>query len=149
VAELSSKKLSMTRELNDTAHVDSQQDSKLSSYRDAEERQKIAAYVKLQHREIESIKTEITILRRKEPLRTTAVSMTAPAMMPLPPTAIDLQIEEERNKANSTSAGNDKGVGRVSPMFPPIPNKRGGSGSLTGGAMKHLDVSINNRTSKK
>lgn len=68
VAALSETKLTVTRALNESASVAvSKPDPKVAAYKEAQERERIEAYVKLQAREIESLKTEITLLKRKDP----------------------------------------------------------------------------------
>lgn len=68
VASLSEAKLTVTRALNESASVAvSKPDPKVAAFKEAQERERIDAYVKLQAREIESLKTEITLLKRKDP----------------------------------------------------------------------------------
>ena len=65
MGNLVGRKLKMTRELN--LPKDSfASDPQLKDYKDSIERSKLSAFVKLQYREIESLKSEITMLRRKE-----------------------------------------------------------------------------------
>ena len=111
------KKLTMTRELNlpkDSFAADPQ----LSDYKDSIERAKLSAFVKLQYREIDSLKSEITMLRRKETAQFAAFLPPAPSMQ----------------QSNS-------GVGGVT--LPPIHNKnRVESKSANGGLRPHNNNNV-------
>jgi WD40 repeat protein len=108
MGNLVGRKLTMTRELNlpkDSFAADPQ----LTDYKDSIERSKLSAFVKLQYREIDSLKSEITMLRRKETAQFAAFLPPAPAM--------------------SMQSGG--GLGGVT--LPPIHNKRLESKSANGG----------------
>ena len=77
VAELTEVKLSVTRELNQPQSV--AHTSKLDSFREAEETKRIAAYIKFQANELESLRTELNMLKRKEAPPLVALSQTMPA----------------------------------------------------------------------
>ena len=64
VAELTERKLTISRELNapgNTVSIDSSDDSS----REREEAQRVTAYVQLQAREIEALRAELSMLKRK------------------------------------------------------------------------------------
>jgi cilia- and flagella-associated protein 44 len=108
MGDLVSRKLTMTRELNlpkDSFAADPQ----LTDFKDSIERSKLSAFVKLQYREIDSLKSEITMLRRKETAQFAAFLPPAPAM----------------------SMTSNAGLGGVT--LPPINNKRMESKSTNGG----------------
>ena len=112
VASLAGTKLSVTRELNASTEVRSQQDSKQNVVQEAEERKKISMYVKLQQREIESLKNEIIILKHKEAPKITSLSST----LPNPPNTDEFSSEK------STNHGNMKP--KSATVLPPIPLKK-------------------------
>eukprot|EP01041_Mallomonas_annulata_P002802 gene2802-5517_t len=126
VALLANTKLSVTRELNASTEVKSQQDSKQNVYQEAEERKKISSYVRLQAREIESLKSEITMLKRKEPPVT---QIEFSSSMPLPPNSVDAMLGETTGGGGSITSKGGGGGGSISPMFPPLPLKKGNSGT--------------------
>ena len=108
MGNLVSRKLTMTRELNlpkDSFAADPQ----LTDFKDSIERSKLSAFVKLQYREIDSLKSEITMLRRKETAQFAAFLPPAPAM----------------------TMQSNGGLGGVT--LPPINNKRMESKSANGG----------------
>ena len=106
MGELAGRKLEIAREMNVPGEALAQ-DPQLSDYKDSIERDKLATFVKLQYREIESLKSEITMLRRKETAQFVAFLPQAPPPPTSPPAST-------RSK-NLT--------------LPPIPNvdRRGGS----------------------
>lgn len=106
MGELAGRKLEIAREMNVPGEALAQ-DPQLSDYKDSIERDKLATFVKLQYREIESLKSEITMLRRKETAQFAAFLPQAPPPPTSPPAST-------RSK-NLT--------------LPPIPNvdRRGGS----------------------
>lgn len=69
---LTEAKQSISKELDATSGVVASQDAKSTQHREIEERNRIAQYVTLQSREIEALKMELIMLKRKE----------APQMMP-------------------------------------------------------------------
>jgi len=79
VAELTERKLIISRELNapgNTVSADSAEDSA----KEREETQRVTAYVQLQAREIEALRSELTMLKRK-----TAVPVALQSNPPVPP----------------------------------------------------------------
>ena len=79
VAELTERKLTISRELNapgNTVSVDSSDDSA----REREETQRVTAYVQLQAREIEALRAELSMLKRK-----TAAPVVLQQNPPVPP----------------------------------------------------------------
>jgi hypothetical protein len=80
VGRLSDLKMQIARELNAPAQT-VQPPSALDDYKDAEERKRIASYVKFQATELEALRTELNMLKRKE---APIFSYTAPTM-PAPP----------------------------------------------------------------
>lgn len=65
VGTLTDKKIVLTKELNKPSEALNTAAS-LEDFRDSEEKRKLAVFVQLQNREIETLKSEITMLRRKE-----------------------------------------------------------------------------------
>ena len=61
------------------------QDQHLSDHKESIEREKLSTFVKLQYREIESLKSEITMLKRKETAQFAAFLPPAPATPSSPP----------------------------------------------------------------
>jgi hypothetical protein len=61
------------------------QDPQISDHKDSIERDKLSTFVKLQYREIESLKSEITMLKRKETAQFAAFLPPAPATPSSPP----------------------------------------------------------------
>lgn len=80
IGRLTELKMSIARELNAPAQ-NVQPPSALDDYKDAEEQKRIASYVKFQATELEALRTELNMLKRKE---APVFSYTAPAM-PIPP----------------------------------------------------------------
>jgi len=79
VAELTEQKLLISRELNapgNTVSIDTSEDSG----KDREETQRVTAYVQLQAREIEALRSELTMLKRK-----TAAPVLLQQNPPVPP----------------------------------------------------------------
>lgn len=74
VAELTSTKAQISKELNAPGQTVTHS-SKLDNFREAEEQKRIAAYVKFQATELESLRAELNMLKRKE----------APAIAAQPP----------------------------------------------------------------
>jgi hypothetical protein len=75
VAELSEAQQKISKELNAPGQVVSHS-SKLDNFREVEEQKRIAAYIKFQATELESLRTELNMLKRKE---------APPVVMPSPP----------------------------------------------------------------
>jgi hypothetical protein len=65
VAELTNSKLTIARDLNAPAKV-VHQPSKLEAFRENEEFNRIKAYVQFQAKELEALRTELNMLKRKE-----------------------------------------------------------------------------------
>ena len=113
VADLTENRLNITRSLN-APQADAQVDTEQEDIRDAEERKRISSYVQLQSREIEALRYELIMLKRKEP----------PPMMPIaapPNPASDSSVmtySQSKLMSQNESA-----------MFPPIPNKAGSTTS--------------------
>ena len=103
VADLTENKLNVTRALN-APQADSAIDTDQEDIRDAEERKRIGSYVQLQAREIEALRYELIMLKRKEP----------PAMLPPNPVNNDSSVMTY-SQSKLISQGE-------SGMFPPIPN---------------------------
>lgn len=89
------RKLEISKALNVPGDTFSN-DTKLEEFRDAEDRRKLELFVSLQRREIDSIKDEISILRRKEtaqfsnylpPPPSTGVATQQGFLPPIPSTA--------------------------------------------------------------
>jgi hypothetical protein len=80
VADLTESKLDITRALNSNtdATTQSSDGDRVAKTRDKEERARIASYVQLQAREIESLRIELFMLKRKD-----TSSLTMPT--PIPP----------------------------------------------------------------
>ncbi len=81
VAELTEAQLQISRELNAPNQVVSSS-SKLDNFKEAEEAKRIVAYVQFQAKELEALRTELNMLKRKEapPLMSQTQNM-----VPVPP----------------------------------------------------------------
>lgn len=99
VAALTEKRQNITRDLNSTTKV-SAQTSKVDNLREMEENRRIKAYVELQAKELESLRIELNMLKRKE----------APALM-VPPAPAIFSNESSRSPNGSQTNG---------VVFPPI-----------------------------
>lgn len=66
VAELTQEKLNLTRSLNYASPSLAEELLPKEDHRDRLERQRLTAYIKAQENELESLKMEITILKRKD-----------------------------------------------------------------------------------
>ena len=105
-ADLTETKLTISRDLNAPGNGVSS-DTKLDKHRDREERNRVMAYVQLQAREIEALRSELTMLQRKE-----APPMILPSMPP-------------------PSLAESSGTGTHESILPPIPGvKKEGSRKL-------------------
>lgn len=105
VGELTEQKLTITRELNSTGEA-APQENKIDEFREKEERKRIASYVDLQRRELEALRAELFMLKRKD-----AASIMMPSIpMPQPPTTAQFSGNESFSKPES--------------MLPPIPGAR-------------------------
>ena len=106
MAQLTEIKQSICRDLNASSGVVASQDTKASQHKEIEERKRIAQYVTLQSREIEALKMELIMLKRKE----------APQMMPYAPTApVSMSQTMPLPQSNQGSNGS---------MLPPIGPKK-------------------------
>ena len=79
VANLTELKLAVTRELNQPQTV--AHSSKLDNFREVEETKRIAAYIKFQANELDSLRTELNMLKRKEAPPLIALSQTMPPII--------------------------------------------------------------------
>lgn len=98
-------KQSVCKDLNASSGVVMAQDSKSTQFKEIEERKRIAQYVTLQAREIEALKMELIMLKRKE----------APQMMPYAaqqPSNASLMSQTMPNPATNST------------VLPPINQKR-------------------------
>ena len=83
ISQLAQTRLDITRELNEKGDKVSK-DSKFDDLRDKDERKRLQAYVQLQQREIEALKTKIFVLKRK-----TATSIFYPTLpYPVPSSSL-------------------------------------------------------------
>jgi hypothetical protein len=98
VGDLSEQRLKITRELN-APGTDVSTESSDEGAREREERRKVIAYVQLQAREIEALRAELVMLKRKEAPQLSAVA---------PPQAF---MQGGGSQAGQSSQG----------MLPPIP----------------------------
>lgn len=80
IAALTEAKLNVNRDLN--APAAPAQDPEAEESQDRAERERITTYIQLQAREIEALRMEITMLRRKE-----APAITIPPTLPAPPSS--------------------------------------------------------------
>lgn len=96
VADLTEKKIMLDRELND-AKPSVGQDTVTEGSKEKEERERVMTYIRLQAREIETLRAEIAMLKRKD-----APPIAIPSL-PLPP-GTQPQMSES--------------------FLPPIPSKR-------------------------
>ena len=109
VAVLAETKLAVTRDLNSSTDVRGHQDSKQVIVQESEERKRITSYVTIQAREITSLKNEITMLKRKDPM--TVSILLGTGQLPRPPSTEDLLTDTRTRQTNPA-------------MFPPIPVKK-------------------------
>jgi hypothetical protein len=117
IASLTDRKLQISYEMN--AHSSGNETMNddaaggMNDYKDSIEKEKLSTFIRLQSQEIESLKNEITMLRRKETAQFAGLLPSAPIPMPSPP------IPE-----TSTA-----GVNKLNKNFtlPPIPNTSGGN----------------------
>ena len=65
VGELTESKLEITRELN-SSEVGAAQESQVDEYRDMEDRRRIATFVEIQARELDALRAELFMLKRKD-----------------------------------------------------------------------------------
>lgn len=80
VGELTESKLDITRELNSSDNA-APQESQVDEFRELEERKRIATYVEIQARELEALRAELFMLKRKD-----ASSIMMPSIpLPQPP----------------------------------------------------------------
>ncbi len=118
VAELTETQLSISRELNAPGQVVSSA-SKLDNFKEAEESKRIVAYVQFQAKELESLRAELTMLKRKEapPL----MSQTHNMAIPTPP----YNQQQQGQQQQSGSLGSQQLRQTHDLVLPPIPsNKR-------------------------
>jgi len=110
VGDLTDVKLSVSRELNMPQNI--QHSSKLDNFKESEETKRIQAYIKFQAKELESLRTELNMLKRKEAppvLGSTYMSQTMP---PIP----------------SFMYEGDKGGSANDLVLPPIPKNKMSTG---------------------
>ena len=105
VAELTDMKLNITRELNQPQSV--AHTSKLDNFREVEETKRIAAYIKFQANELDSLRTELNMLKRKEAPPLIALSQTMPPISQQNPPVANLPYPATNN---------------IELVLPPIPN---------------------------
>ena len=105
VAELTDTKLNITRELNQPQSV--AHTSKLDNFREAEETKRIAAYIKFQANELDSLRTELNMLKRKVAPPLIALSQTMPPISQHNPPVVNLPYPATNN---------------IELVLPPIPN---------------------------
>lgn len=108
VGDLTDVKLQVSRELNLPQNI--QHSSKLDNFKEAEETKRIQAYIKFQAKELESLRTELNMLKRKEapPVLGSYMSQTMPPMPSF--------MYEGDEKPNSDL------------VLPPIPNNKKSTG---------------------
>jgi len=154
ISGLTETKLAVTRELNSSADSPPQQDSLLNSCKENDEKRKIASYVKLQARQIESLKAEITILKRKAPIN---LSMGSDTFLPVPPPSINIMADVSRTAPTSATAaglnGTQSSAAFASSALPPIPSRKNGttgahSHSAGASAQKRVEVNLQPKTGR-
>lgn len=99
--------MTITRELNAT-DSSAPQPSRVDEYREKEERTRVASYVQLQAREIESLRIELFMLKRKD-----AATLAMPAL-PVPGASTSQLLGNTNSNTASTS------------FLPPIPGSSKG-----------------------
>ena len=109
VAELTETQLQISRELNAPGQVVSHA-SKLDNFKEIEETKRIVAYVQFQAKELESLRTELNMLKRKEAPPVLSQSMNLPSPPPVKPKD-DVILPPIAN--NKKTPGNTTGVTMV------------------------------------
>ncbi len=105
VGRLKELKIGIARELNAPTHS-VQPPSALDDYKNTEERKRITSYVKFQATELEALRTELNMLKRKE---APIFSYAAPAM---PPPAIGSIASSQQRRGTDDF------------FLPPIPDNK-------------------------
>ena len=121
VATLTESKLSITRELNNTKGPAVSEDTVQAEKREKEEKKRMKMYLQLQAREISALKTEITMLKRKDvPPLPTLVSQIAQIGTNLN----NLRVSNNYSDNDQYGVNSPDDYGAESPplKLPPIPN---------------------------
>jgi hypothetical protein len=112
VAEIIEMKLEITRDLNASTTKTLTLTNKTDSVQEVEETRRIKAYIKLQAKELDSLRTELNMLKRKE-----APTVTIPNIPSITPQTTASHNYEYSNNNNSKTPENVL-------KLPPIPNNR-------------------------
>ncbi len=119
IASLTDRKLQISQEMTVHSHQGSgdgggDPTNGVGDYKDTIEREKLSTFVKLQSREIESLKSEIMMLKRKETAQFAGILPPAPA-----PASLSLSPDGTLNSTAKTNKLNKNFT------LPPIPNSQG------------------------
>jgi hypothetical protein len=94
LASLTEERLHLSRDLNDTSTSIAREILPSENIAERQERTRLSAYIKAQAKEIETLRSEIMILKRKD-IPPIILSAPASSQLPLPPQTEDEALIEE------------------------------------------------------
>jgi hypothetical protein len=109
VADLTESKIVVTQELNST-NASAPEGNRIDEYREREERKRMASYVQIQAREIEALRVELFMLKRKD---TASLSM--------PPIPQSFLSQSYNGTTQTAASGGKTSQSQSFEKLPPVP----------------------------